>query len=808
MRRRRTARSSGHHSHPPIRRFARAVVFFRFAIVAAWIAAVVGASVYLPSLEAEREHGLRALVPPRSEALRAEIESVDRFGDTLLARTLVVQRDPDGLAPDAQARAVLRAVSLTRGEYPHLRGIVAAVPVTNALELLPSASEEGTTALTYLFFDPRVSIGEQELLAQRFVREELDPQLDAPIGVTGSLPGRLAQAREILRHLNAVELLTVIVIALLVGAHFRAFGAPLVTLAAAAISYLLSIRLLAWALTRLGGGIPEELEPLMVVLLLGIVTDYSIFFLERARRRLLNGASGPEAARHATSETWSIVATAGVAVAAGALALLAAEAGTYRALGPGLALSVGVGLAVSVTLVPALIGVFGSSLFWPSLRASDGHRRWVPLGSVRERVTHAATNRWLAAPIAVAGVAVLAVLAWSARSTELGFSLVGALPNDSGVKRAALAAGRGFAPGVVSPAMITVESEKGLNLDPEVLTRLQELVEQEPGIAGVVGPREVTALSALLETAAAGIEVSGPAHELRDDPAGEVMTTFVTPDGTAARMLVILEREPLGAPAIDAVERLDERLPSILSEAGLVGANAALAGDTAISRDTIDQTLRDLRRVGLVVVVLMLLLLIVFLRAAIAPFYLVAVSLLAFFASLGITAYVFREAFGIVTMSFFVPFASAVLLISLGSDYNIFLVGRIWEEARRRPLREAIAVAAPDASRAISVAGITLAASFSVLAIIPVTPMRQFAAVMGIGILLDTFFVRAVVVPALIATVGSASAWPGRFRRPDGGEPTVEPRAPHPRRRPPIDGSENRLKSGAASNPGSTPGRQ
>ena len=121
MRQPRTARSPGRHAHPPIRRFARAVVFFRFPIVAGWIAAVVGASVYLPSLEAEREHCVRALVPPESEALRAEIESIDRFGYPLLARTVVVQRDPEGVAPDAQARAVEQAASLTRGEYPHRR---------------------------------------------------------------------------------------------------------------------------------------------------------------------------------------------------------------------------------------------------------------------------------------------------------------------------------------------------------------------------------------------------------------------------------------------------------------------------------------------------------------------------------------------------------------------------------------------------------------------------------------------------------------------------------------------------------------
>jgi putative drug exporter of the RND superfamily len=606
----------------------------------------------------------------------------------------------------------------------------------------------------------------------------LDPQADAPIGVTGSLPGRLAQGREILQHLDAVELLSVIVIALVVGVHFRSVGAPVVTLGAAAISYLLSMRLLAWGMRRIGGGIPEELEPLMVVLLLGIVTDYSIFFLERARRRLIDGVSGPEAARLAASETWLIVATAGIAVAAGALALLAAEAGTYRALGPGLALSVAVGLAVSLTLVPALIAIFGRSLFWPSLRPSPDQRSTTRRGSIRARVTHAATNRWLAAPIAVTGVALLGVLAWSARSTELGFSLVGALPNDSEVKRAAIAAGQGFAPGVVSPTMLTIEAQEGSNFDPDGLARVQELVEQEPGVAGVVGPREVAALDALLATAAAGLEGTGTEPELPDDPAAEVMTSFVTQDGAAARMLVILEREPLGAPAIAAVERLDERLPSLMSEAGFDGAEAAIAGDTALAGDSIDQTMRDLGRVGLVVVVLMLLLLIVFLRSAIAPFYLVAVSVLAFLASLGITTYVFREVFGVVTMSFFVPFASAVLLISLGSDYNIFLVGRMWEEARERSLRDAITVSVPDASRAISVAGITLAASFSILAIIPITGMRQFAAVMTIGILLDTFIVRAIVVPALVATVGSASAWPGHFRRSRRVEPAAEPQAP------------------------------
>ena len=104
-----------------------------------------------------------------------------------------------------------------------------------------------------------------------------------------------------------------------------------------------------------------------------------------------------------------------------------------------------------------------------------------------------------------------------------------------------------------------------------------------------------------------------------------------------------------------------------------------------------------------------------------------------------------------------------MLLVSLGSDYNVFVAGRIWQEAERRPLREAIAVAAPRASRAISVAGIALAASFAMLAIVPIDGFREFAFMMSVGVLLETFIVRPVLIPALVTLFGDAGAWPGRL---------------------------------------------
>ena len=156
-----------------------------------------------------------------------------------------------------------------------------------------------------------------------------------------------------------------------------------------------------------------------------------------------------------------------------------------------------------------------------------------------------------------------------------------------------------------------------------------------------------------------------------------------------------------------------------------------------------------------------LLLLVVFLRSLTAPLFCsdrarcggsIAV----------VTTWVFQSLLGYGQLTYFVPFVVSVLLISLGSDYNIFVVGRIWQEASLRPLREAIAIAAPEASRAIRAAGITLAGSFAIIAIIPIRSFREIAFAMVTGILIETFVVRSLLAPSLITIFGYSSGWPGR----------------------------------------------
>jgi RND superfamily putative drug exporter len=201
-----------------------------------------------------------------------------------------------------------------------------------------------------------------------------------------------------------------------------------------------------------------------------------------------------------------------------------------------------------------------------------------------------------------------------------------------------------------------------------------------------------------------------------------------------------------------------------------------MAGQTALTADSIGSVFADLGRVALAIMAVTLVLLALFLRSLLAPVYLLATSVLAVFASLGLAIVIGQHLFGYGSLVYFVPFAAGVLLVSLGSDYNVFVVGRIWEEARRRPVADAVAVAVPQASRAITTAGVALAASFAMLAVIPLEQFRQIAIAMALGVVLDAIVVRSLLVPALVALFGRLGMWPGNRHA----RPVPKPAAPAP----------------------------
>jgi RND superfamily putative drug exporter len=386
-------------------RYARTVVRGRVLIVAVWVAVAVATTALLPNLDEAQTGALGDLVPADSEAVDAELRALELFAFPVLSRTLLVQRDPDGLSPGAQARIVERAAAINQGAAPGLRAIAGAIPVTNALGAPPFARERSTTGITYLLFPPSVGRGEREAVAERLAaavaREE-----DHFVGVTGAIPARDAQSEAITAALPRVELATVAIVALAVGLHFRALLAPLVTLVAIAIAYFVPIRSMAGLGERLGISVPAEVEPVVIVLLFGVLTDYAIFFFSRLRRRLGEGEAPLAAAEGATAELQGIILTAGLTVAAGSAALVVADLGFFQAFGPGLALAVLVALAVALTFIPAALAILGRAVLWPG-GARPAARTAVGRGEARTGgVPLAGPGRGEAAP---------ASLRWAAR---------------------------------------------------------------------------------------------------------------------------------------------------------------------------------------------------------------------------------------------------------------------------------------------------------------------------------------------------------------------------------------------------------
>jgi RND superfamily putative drug exporter len=344
------------------------------------------------------------------------------------------------------------------------------------------------------------------------------------------------------------------------------------------------------------------------------------------------------------------------------------------------------------------------------------------------------TAKPVALLIALVLLAGLASAGWGLfRGLPLGLQLVKGLPASNPVSVAARAAGQGFAPGVISPTELLLRGP-GIQNRRSALDRLEAALEHEPHVAGVVGPG--------------------------DQPTKSRLGGAFAPKGGAARYAVIFDSDPTEAPAIQHLTRLQHNLPGLLRRVGLGGASVGWGGETALGVETVHATSTSLWRVLAVALGVNFVLLLIFLRSVLAPVYLLFASVAALAATFGLTIYFFVRVLHDSGLPYYVPVAFAVLLLSLGSDYNIFVVGRIWMEADRRPLREAVAVAGPRAGRAINVAGVALALSFALLAIIPITPFAVMAFAMCLGILLDTFFVRSMLVPALVVLFGQAGRWP------------------------------------------------
>jgi RND superfamily putative drug exporter len=716
-----------HASGFATRALAWIAVRLRFLVVPAFVAAAVVAGLHADPFEAGGP--VLNLIPKDSPALRAQADSLRLFRAPAGSDVIVVQHDPHGLSHDAQTQVIAHAVAVGRGQ--DRSGARLAIPFIN-VPGAPASTGDSTTAITHLVFDGSFTPNERTHAAEAYLAAAAPS--GAPVGVTGVTPARIEQGTLILDRIGLVELLTILVIAVIVLVVFRAPGAVVVTLGAIGVTFPITL----WALTefaRLSGNpLPQEVEPLVVALLLGVVTDYAVFFLSEFRDQLRSGAESRDGARSAALAVIPIVFTGGVILSLSLLALRASSLGFFRELAPALAVTVAVAMLVSLVFVPALIGLLGRFAVWPTRPQPEGDEVAAarPIG---QRIAHLAAGRPLAALIGLACVAVLVFAGLQARTLHLGVDVISGLPSGSKPQMAAHAAEAGFAPGVLAPLEVIVQ-DRGAALPAAGIARLEQELRRQPGFAGVAGPLE---------------QVKGTSVQ-----------PFLTGDGRAARYVLVSDADPLSPAAIRDLSHLQSRMPALAASAGIGGASVEYAGQTALAQSSVDAVSGDALKIALAVLLVNLVLMALFMRALVAPLVLLAVNVLSVAATLGLTVWFFQDVLGYPDITYYVPFAGAVLLVSLSSDYNVLIVGKIWAEGENRPMRDAIASAAPRASRAIRAAGLSLAASFALVALIPIRSFRELAAVMSVGILVETFLVRSLLAPSLLALLGRHARWPGR----------------------------------------------
>ena len=314
---------------------------------------------------------------------------------------------------------------------------------------------------------------------------------------------------------------------------------------------------------------------------------------------------------------------------------------------------------------------------------------------------------------------------------------------------------------------------------------LDRLTASPPPPAGdAAAAREAIVASATGLSGAAGRLAGLYASRPEDDwllPAGlggeggasidRLLVAYLSPDRSIARLIVLTEDDAYASGALATVGRLRAAGAEIEAAFG-TGSHAVVGGVPAEFADIQDTIQADFRLVAIITVLGVFLVLVVLLRSIVAPIFLVATVLLSYLTTLSLAGGLFQDLLGHTGSHYFLPLIVFVLLVALGSDYNIFVVSRIREESRTRDIRHGIRIASARTGTVITSAGIILAGTFGSLTTAPLQILFQVGAAVAMGVLIDTFVVRSLLVPALTAVCGERSWWPSRRRREPAGSAT------------------------------------
>jgi RND superfamily putative drug exporter len=712
---------------------ARFDIRFRWLIVVVWIVGVVAGVKLLPSLSSVSQANNAQFLSSTSPSVVASQLAQPFQGKNPAGTAIIVASRASGPLTAADMTAISRVeqaarqvpgVALVKDEGTSKDGMAAQalVTVTASAARSNSSSKNVVDAI-------RADFG----------------RAGAPAGLSFHLTGQLAVSVDASNtHVDSIERYTVLFVIVLLFVVYRALLAPLLTLIPAALSVLLSGPLAAET-AEAGVPVSPISQQLLVVLLLGAGTDYGLFLVFRVREEMARGVPRRQALVVALGRVGQAITYSGLTVAVALLTLLLAPFGVYRGLGPALAIGIGVMLLAGLTLTPALLAIFGRAAFWPSA-PRNGPPREMLWGRVAERVV-----RRPAATL-TAGVVVFGALAIGLVGYRTG-GLTSSPPagSDSAAGMAVLDAH--FPKATVGSDELLLRYSTSVWDHPSTLTRAQDALAADPVFASVTGP---------LGPGRGTVTAAELARLHRSQTA-----QYISSDGRTVQYYAVLRAGPVGSTA--AAGAIPQARSALAAVARLTGAQMqGIAGQDASAYDILSASNTSLEVVVPVVLVLILALLGLLLRSLVAPWYLALTVGLSYLASLGFAMIVFVHLGGNSGLIFVLPLLMFVFSMALGEDYNILLMSRIREEAALRPsLRDAITHAVGITGGTVTSAGTILAGTFAVLGLVGGNSQaQQLGFAIAFGVVLDTFFVRTLLVPSIAMLLGQWNWWPSKMARP------------------------------------------
>ena len=539
------------------------------------------------------------------------------------------------------------------------------------------------------------------------LRETVDE--DRPDGLTVQLTGGAAFAADISSAFEGADLrlllVTAAVVALLLILTYRSpvlWLVPLIVVAVADRTAAVVTQIVAdWT----GSGLDGSTSGITSVLVFGAGTNYALLLVSRYREELRRHPHHRDALAAAVRGSAEAIVASNLTVVLALLVLLLSVAPNSRSLGVSAAIGLLVALLFALFALPAALSLFGRGLFWPFV-PRDGEDEKSRDG-VWFRIARVVVSR-PAAVLAVAAV-ILGVLASGLLGVKVGLSQTDQFRVQAESVDGLDTLSKHFPPGSSDPVTIVVPADEA-----------EAVLAQVNRIDGVDSAR----------------------------PSGE--------SGDLAKITATLDAAPATPESIETIETMRSEL---------AGTGALVGGSVAKDLDSRNGAERDLRVVVPMILLVVLLVLFAVLRSIVTPLVLVTISVIATLAALGLGTWMSTHVFGFPALDVSTPIYAFLFLVALGVDYTVFLVLRAREEAAEHDTVDAMVMAVGLTGGVITSAGIVLASVFAVLGVLPLITLTQVGLIVGLGILLDTFLVRTVVVPAVFALVGDRIWWPAAIAR-------------------------------------------